>query len=119
MDYHILQQHIKQKTANVVFHIPIPSSINSAGITWQAAVVKDMGGANAISSVLPDITTQEETDLKSGALLEQQVTVRFSSVSLTNAQRLQEIKDAFTQLKTNVLAEKQITLNFMGEEGTV
>ncbi len=46
-------------------------------------------------------------------------TVGFSSTNLTNAQRLAEVETAFTAAKTDVLAEKQITLNFYGKSGDV
>lgn len=118
-NYHILNQDTKHKSVSVVFHIPIPGTNNSAGITWQQAVVKELGGAGGIVSVLPDITSQEDSDMKAGVILEMRVNVRFSSVNLTNAQRLQEIKDEFNNVKSGVIAGKQITLDFIGLEGDV
>lgn len=118
-NFHILTQALSHKSVSVVFHIPIPSSNNSVGITWQQAVVKWLGGADNIVSVLPDITTQEESDIKSGALYELVKTVKFSSINLTNAQRLQEIRDEYTVDQSEFVLEKQITLDFIGYEGNV
>ena len=120
MDYHILTQSVDRKTANVVFHIPIPSSLNSAGISWQDAIVKDQGGSANISSVLPELSgTQEETDLMSGILFEYPYSLRFSSININNAQRLTEIEEAYTAVAADLITEKQITLDFMGKEGNV
>jgi hypothetical protein len=118
-DFHILTQDIERKVAQCVFHIPIPVGDNSANITWAAAVVREQGGANAISSVLPDISAEEESALKAGTILERRLGVRFSSKDLTNTQRLAEIEAAFTTEKAAIQAEKQITLDFIGHEGDV
>lgn len=119
-DFHVLTQANDKKTVNVVFHISVPASgTNDAGISWRNAVVKEQGGADNIVSVLPDITTQEESALKSGELIERLEPVRFSSISITNAQRLQEIRNHFNSLSQEIIAEKQITLDFMGYEGDV
>lgn len=118
-NYHILSQDTQRKSVDVIFHIPIPATNNSAKITWQAAIVKELGGASNIVSVLPGITSEEDSSLKAGALLEKRVTVRFSSINLTNAQRLAAIKAAFTAETSALVAEKAITLDFMGYEGDV
>lgn len=119
-DFHILAQDIKRKTINCVFHISIPNGgANAAGITWAEAIVKEQGGADAIVSLLPDISSEELLALKAGTLYEKRFTVRFSSTNLTNAQRLNEIKEAFIGESATLIAEKQITLNFMGYEGDV
>lgn len=119
MNFHVLTQDEKRKSAKVIFHIPIPATTNSAGISWQQAVVKEQGGEDAILSQLPDITAEEQSELTSGALLERQVNVRFSSINLTNAQRLQEIRAAYAATSSEIIAKKQVTLDFMGYEGAV
>jgi len=115
-DFHILTQAKDQNTVNVVFHIPVPATKNEAGITWQEAVVKEAG---TINSVLPDITPAELTLLETGELIEKSENVRFSSIYLTDIERLQQVKDRYETLKTSLIEEKQITLNFMGLEGKV
>ena len=119
MDFHILTQEINQNTINVVFHISVFATNNDAGITWQQAIVKEAGGADNIMSVLSDIEPAELTAMKSGALIEKMENVRFSSIFLNNAQRLQEVKDRYNILKTLLTEEKQITLIFMGYGGNV
>lgn len=120
MNFHILTMDEKLKTANVIFHIPIPATgTNQAEISWQDAVVRELGGADNINSKLPDISIEEETDLKAGVLFEKQMFVRFSSTDLTNAERLAEIKAKFAEIQTTLIAEQQITLNWIGFQGNV
>jgi len=118
-NYHILNTDIRLKTVSCVFHIPIPATNNEVGVTWQDALVLSLGGTEAITSTLPDITQDELSALKAGSLYECMESVRFSSINLTNAQRLAEVEAAYTAAKTEMLAEKQITLNFYGKAGDV
>lgn len=116
MDIHILTQSKDQNTVNVVFHVPVPAALNEAGITWQEAVAREIG---APSSILPDISPADLILLESGALIEKTENVRFSSIFLTNVQRLQEVKNRYAALKISLIEEKQITLAFMGLESEV
>lgn len=117
MDIHILTVDKGQKSASVVFHIPVPTTgANGAGLSWPDAVVREQGGSGSIASVLPGISAGEDTALKAGELIEYITSVRFSSRHLTNAERLAEIKNAFAEIKTDLIAEKQITLAFIGYE---
>lgn len=118
-DYHIRSTDLRLKTVSTVFHIPIPATNNAVGVGWRAALVLSLGGADAITSVLSDITTEELNAMKAGSIYENVATVRFSSLDLTNAQRLAEVETAFTAAETDILAEKQITLNFYGKNGDV
>lgn len=115
-DIHILTQDKDQRTVNVVFHVPVPITLNEAGITWQAAVVKEAG---EITSVLLDIDPAELTSLQAGALIEKVENVRFSTTGLTNAERLQEVKDQYNIVSAELIAEKQTTLAFIGFETEV
>lgn len=117
MDFHMLTQTKDQNTVNVVFHIPVPGTNNDAGITWRQAVVMDAGGT--VTSILYDIDPAELLLLESGELIEKAENVRFSSIYLTNAQRLQQVKDRYDTLRVSLIEEKQITLNFMGYGGNV
>ena len=119
MDYHILTQAKDQNTIQAVFHIPVPIGNNEVGVSWRDAVVKEQGGADNIISVLLDIDPTELTNMKSGVLIEKVEAVRFSSIFLNNAQRLQQIKDRYAVVKIELIAEKQITLAFMGYGGDV
>ncbi len=104
---------------NVVFHIPVPVQNNIVGVPYRDALVRSLGGAAAIVSILPEITTQEDSDMKAGALLEVSTTVRFSSATLTDAQRLAQVEAAFTAAKTTELTTKQQELKYFGKEGDV
>lgn len=118
-NYHIRETDIRLKTVSTVFHILIPATNNAVGVTWQAALVLSLGGADAISSILTDITPEEESAMKAGSIYENVATVRFSSTDLTNAERLAEVEVAYTAASSAILDEKQITLNFYGKSGDV
>ena len=115
-DYHILESQKDFKRVRIVFHVPVPSTQNAVGITWQAAVAMEQGDK---ISILINVTTEEAAQLLSGEIIEKVENMKFSSTSLNNAQRLQEVKDRATFWKTELINEKQITLNFMGYEGDV
>ena len=119
MNFYILTQAKNQNTINVVFHVPVPVTNNEAGITWREAVVKEAGGADNITSVLYDILPGELNSMKTGALIEKVENMRFSSIFLTNGQRLQQVKDRYNVVKVELMAEKQITLAFIGYKGDV
>jgi len=115
MDIHVLKCSKDLKTVRVIFHYAVPEGENQAGISWQNAIVMGKGGAGNIKSVLADIDTDELADMKTGALVEPGVeTIRFSSINLTNTERLQEIKDKYKECKEKFLKDKQVELAFMG-----
>jgi len=114
MDIHVLQCSKDLKTVRVVFHYAVPAGNNQAGISWQNAIVMDRGGADNINSVLVGIDADELANMKTGALVESVGTVRFSSINLTNTERLQEIKDKYNECKNKFFEDKQIELAFMG-----
>ncbi len=120
-DYHVRVQGLEYKTVNVVFHIPVPAGgKNQANLSWRDAVVNEQGGSSKIESVLPDlIGTQEETNLKAGAIIEKVETVRFSTKNLTPTERLIEVETRFNEIKTEFINDKQITLQWIGFEGNV
>jgi len=118
-DYHILNTDVSLKTVSCVFHIPIPATNNAVGVSWQDALVRSLGGADAITSVLTDITPDELNALKAGTIYENSVNMRFSGIDLTNTERLAEVEAACAAAETDVLAAKQITLNFYGKDGDI
>ncbi|MFH1077650.1 MAG: hypothetical protein V1753_12630 [Pseudomonadota bacterium] len=118
-NYHILRQDKEQNTVDCVFHIPIPATLNVVGISYQIAWRDSLGGATNIKSVLPNITPAELTAMQAGQIGEKPFTVRFSSVSLNDAQRLNQVLAAYTAVKAQEITEKQITLAFWGKEGDV
>jgi len=119
-NYHVLFQELERKSVHAIFHIPIPAAgVNGAGIGWRAAALMERQFNGGIGkSVLPGIASEELTALDNGSLIEVLERVRFTSTSLTDAQRNTQILEAYNAATTSVLAEKQITLNFMGYNST-
>lgn len=118
-DYHIREVAKDLKTVNVVFHLPIPATNNTVGTAWRGAVVAHKGGADAITSVLLDILSADLTKMKSGELVESAFTMRFSSIALTDAQRLAEVEARYSLELSAVLANLQATLKYYGKAGDV
>jgi hypothetical protein len=119
-NYHIREITEDFKTVNIVFHIPIPVGNNAIGLPWRDVLVRYLGGAANIHSVLPEVVnTQEETDMKAGIIFEKLITTRFTSTNLTDVQRLVQVEAAFTATKAEELAAKQIQLKYFGKEGSV
>lgn len=125
-NFHILTQANDKKTVNVVFHIPVPAAgTNEANVSWRDAVVAEAGGSANIVSVLgAGVDPTEDTQLKAGALVEKQATVRFSSINLTPAEKKAEIEAFYNQLagsdpKYSILEEKKVTLEWIGYSANV
>ena len=115
MNYHLGVMDVEKKGIQVIFHIPIPGTgTNLAGIQWRDAIVRWLGGSTAIKSALIDITTDENTALKSGAIVEVQEYFVFTSTALTDGQRGAQIIARYNALLTNIIAEKGITLQWIG-----
>lgn len=118
-DYHIREVAENKKTINIVFHLPIPATNNIVGIAWRTALVNHQGGADAITSEILDIASEDLAALKAGSLYEKSITMRFSSIDLTNAERLAEVEDKYTEELAAVQANLQATLEYYGREGDV
>lgn len=76
--------------------IAIPTGNNSAGISWETALTQS--GLYTVDA--GDIVINES--------------LRFSSVSLTNVQRLAELLAYHETVKSQILAELQSKLKFTG-----
>ena len=114
-DIHVLDFADDQKTINVIFHVPIPATgANVAGVLWKDSLVAFQGGAGAIKSRLQNIDPAELASMQAGTLFEFPTNIQFSSLGISDAQRIAELKTAFTQAKTTVLAQKQNQLNYYG-----
>jgi len=118
-DYHVLTQDKALKTVDLILHFETPSGNNGAGISWSNVMVLVAGGADNITSHLSNISEIELTALKNGTLIEKQITLRFSSTAITNAQRLNEIIESYLIEKNIFISEQQIKLYFFGYEGSV
>lgn len=118
-NYHIREIATDLKTVSCIFHIAIPTGNNAVGAAWRTALVAHKGGADAITSVLLGIPSADLTLMKAGGLLEHVTRVRFSSLNLTNAERLAEIETAYTATASSERTTLKTTLNFYGKSGDV
>lgn len=118
-DFHIREAANNLKSAKAVFHIPIPTGNNAVGKAWRTVLVEHLGGADAITSGLPDIPAADLTSMKAGELYEYVVTIGFTTIHLTNAQRLAEIQAKYSSSVTAVIDRIQTTLNYYGYAGDV
>lgn len=111
MHIHVIEQATDQKTVRVAFHVAVPpAATNNAGMTYQNALV--LIGVPA--SEVGNITTEEQTQLESGQVVEFMETVRFSRLGLTPTEKLNEIKAAYTARQAELFADKQIALAYTG-----
>lgn len=117
MNYHILKTDEKLKTATVIFHFPVPTGNNAVGISWQDAFLTGINSNP--TSELYNIDATELGEIKAGSIIEHQATVGFSSINLTNAQRLAEIVAKYDIIKDTFFAKYAITLNFTGKAGDI
>jgi len=109
---HILDKHPKNKKVNCIFHLAVPDSDNVAGTNWRVAVQRHLNPEPKMSWN----DTAENASITAGEILEISETVRFSSTSLTNAQRLAEVEAAYTARSTELLQELSNKLDFFGRE---
>ena len=109
---HILEKGPKNKTVNCIFHIAVPDATNAVGINWRDAIQR----ATAPSALMSYNDSTENANIEAGNILEVSQTVRFSSINLTNAQRLAEVTAAYADTKDALLQEVKDRLDFFGKE---
>ena len=109
---HIKELDLKNKTVNCIFHVPVPVANNGAGIPWSNVVKNSL---NPIAEMSYNDQT-ENTAIENGEILETSVTVRFSSTSLTDAQRLAEIEAKYEAESVILLQKLANKLKFFGLE---
>lgn len=70
-DFHVLHSDENGNGFLVAYHLPVPNTLNLAGITYQAALSEHLGKGDpsTITSIVPSIGA-ELADLQSGAILE-------------------------------------------------
>lgn len=114
-DIHVRETDRKLKSVNCVFHIDVPVTSNAVGVIWTEVVQK----ARLPEPIMADNDTTENAKITAGEILEVAATVRFSSINLTNAQRLAEIEAFYNDKKAEYMTKLQGELNFFGKEITV
>ena len=118
-DYHIRTIAANLKSASAIFHYPVQDTNNLVGTNWRTALVVSQGGADEILSWMSDVSAEELVELKSGAKYEDAVTIKFSSLELTNMQRLAELETEYTARAAAFKARNELTMNFFGKSGDV
>ncbi len=114
-DYHILSQAADKKTVNVVFRIPIPDVNNQAGKSYRTALVEKLTReSGTIESKSPFSTAEELTEVQNGEIYEVLTSKRFSSLSLTNVQKRDELDAEFNMLKTEAINQLKTELEWWG-----
>ena len=98
----IISTDLKNKTATLDLYLAIPSGANDAGLTWSAAVAID-----------ESIETETIGEIE---YIKQRRTFRFSSVELTNAQRLAELNAYHETAKAELTSDLADKLKFTGYE---
>ena len=116
-NYHILTQAQDKKTVNVIFHIPIPDVVNAADKSYRLSLKEKLefeSPTGTIESSCPYITPAELTQMQNGEIYEILRSKRFSSLSLTNAQKRNELDAEYNVLKTEARDELQVELEWWG-----
>ena len=109
---HIREKDKKNKTVNCIFHFTVPATQNAIGMNWNEVLQK----AKKPVPLLDDNDSTENANITAGSVLEHPETVRFSSINLTNAQRLTEIQSAYSARQTQVFTDLASELDFFGKE---
>ena len=101
-DYHILENANKEET-KIVFHIDVPNTINSAGMTYSVALVEYLQNRDGtITSKVPWLETAFVTEtsyLQSGIKAEHEEFMQFDA-NLGNGAKRALIDDRFNSLTT-------------------
>lgn len=96
----IISTDLKNKTVTLDLYLAVPTGTNDAGITWSAAV-----------SIDSSIATETIGEIE---YIKQRQTFRFSSVELTNAQRLAELTAYHSEAKAALTSDLADKLKFTG-----
>ena len=123
-NYHVTTTGKDERSANVIFHIPIPVGNNSATPTksWRDSVaefikIRNQDGTFAtFASSLESIEAGELGQLQSGELFEHSDVVKFSAAD-NNAQKKTKIEAKFAEVSTEILNDLQEKLKFWGFAG--
>jgi hypothetical protein len=120
MNYHILDAVELEDAVRAVFHIPVPSATNAAGVDWQTALREFIPFASGDSAV-PNLATTdsaEDDELVAGALHEVVARVNFSA-NATNNEKIAVVEAKFNELASSELTKLQARLKFWGYKGDV
>lgn len=115
--------HVLEKTGNgyrMAYHIAIPAANNAAGFSYRTALINSgIGGTTILKDgdgTLGTIDATEKSNIASGSLLEQVVTVTPPG-GLTGPQTITYINQDYTANSAVILADLQNRLSQYGRSG--
>jgi len=117
-DYHVLEQSADKKTVRVALHYAIPADsqnqVNQNHRDLLAIARKDAESGTVKSRVpyLSDEFSAELAKMQTGEIIEEVMTVRFSSLNLSNAQKKAEIEAAWESKRAEVFDRLQTQLEY-------
>jgi hypothetical protein len=110
-NYHILTGNRDGNAFTIALHVPIPAQPNEVGIDYRIAFVQMM--QQQTESQVPFITTEEQTQLDSGELVE--VTIHFHTYPAeTLAQKRTRLDQLYTITAARIIRELQHRLGYWG-----
>ena len=113
-NYHILNGRADGNQLRVVFHLPVPDTINAVETGYRAALLAYLG-SGSIQSAVPDflLGVGEQDALDAGQLYEH-VWMYNTRPGATLSQKRDELDAKFTQLSSVIIAQLQPRLEFYG-----
>jgi len=117
-DYHVLEQSADKKTVRVALHYTIPAdSQNQVNQNHRnlIAIVRKNAESGTVKSQVPYLADEFSTELakmQTGEIIEEVVTVRFSSLGLSNAQKKAEIEAAWEAKRAEIFDRLQTQLEY-------
>ena len=108
---HILDKDVENKTVNCVFHVASPTGNNAAGKTWYSVIKSYLKPVSVIED-----NVAENTLIENGEVIEVVRTFRFSTIDITNAQRLAELQAFYDSRSVSFVSDLESKLNFYGKE---
>ena len=109
---HVREKDKKNKTVNCIFHFIVPATQSAVGINWNEVIQK----AKNPVPMMDDNDETENAEISAGNVLEIAETVRFSSIYLTNVERLAQIQAAYAAKQVEVFSDLSAELDFFGKE---
>ena len=114
MDYHVMAGN---KSGNVItyqvaFHIPVPDTTNLVGINFRTILSRYID----TTSIVPNITAGEQTQLNAGELYEERVSFR---THVNGSGYETEIEAWYTSTKAALIATFSDQYKYSGKEANV
>ncbi|MBW8001762.1 MAG: hypothetical protein FVQ80_07030 [Planctomycetes bacterium] len=113
-NYHVLKVSDKKDSANVAYHVGVPSENNVAGVNLRSAVSQSLSGVSP--SQVPWLQGDfsiEYAGLQSGVTYEHVESIRFNA-NLSNANKQLAIDGRFTELVTSIPNKIRARFKFWG-----